>query len=337
MTLDSNKVLVTGGGGFLGYAVVNLLTTAQRSVRSFSRHHYPLLGHLGVEQHQGDIRDSAAVARACEGVDAVYHVAAMPGIWGSYDEYYAVNTRGTQNVIDACISRNVGLLVYTSSPSVVFDGSDMAGIDERVGYPRRYLSPYPQTKALAEQAVVSAARKRALSAIVLRPHLIWGPGDNHLVPRIVSRAKRLVQVGDGTNLVDTVYIDNAAEAHLLAERALRSDPSLSGKVYFISQDEPVPLWSIVNAILKAAGKPAVKKTISAAAARRLGTLCETAYRWLPIRGEPPMTRFLAEELATSHWFDISAAKKDLGYKPRVSIAEGLERLSDWLRNNPIQY
>lgn len=334
MNHEPSKVLVTGGGGFLGYAVVKQLIASQRPVRSLSRHRYRALTHLGADQYLGDIRDKALVRNACKGVDTVYHIAAKPGIWGSYDEFYAINTRGTLNVIDACINEGVELMVYTSSPSVVFDGSDMAGIDESAGYPDHYLCPYPQTKALAEQAVINAARTKELPAIVLRPHLIWGPGDNHLVPRIISRAKRLVQVGDGTNLVDTVYIDNAADAHLQAERALRSTPSLSGNVYFISQDEPVPLWSIINAILEAAGKPPVKKTMSAATARILGRVCEMVFPYLPINKEPPMTRFLAEELATSHWFDISAAKRDLGYRPQVSIAAGLERLRRWLHSGP---
>ena len=255
MNPDSNKVLVTGGGGFLGYAVVKQLTDFGRQVRSFSRYRHRALTRLGVDQYQGDIRDRAAVNNACRGVDTVYHIAAKPGIWGSYNEFYAVNTQGTLNVIDACIKEGVRLMVYTSSPSVVFDGTDMTGIDESVGYPDYYLCPYPQTKALAEQAVIYAGRMKILPTIVLRPHLIWGPGDNHLVPRIISRAKRLVQVGDGTNQVDTVYIDNAADAHLQAERALRTNPSLSGNIYFISQDDPVPLWTIINAILDAAGKP----------------------------------------------------------------------------------
>jgi nucleoside-diphosphate-sugar epimerase len=266
-------------------------------------------------------------------VNTVYHIAAKPGIWGSYDEFHAVNTQGTLNVIEACINASVDLLIYTSSPSVVFDGTDMAGVDESVGYADHYRCPYPRTKALAEQAVIKAAKAKKLPAIVLRPHLIWGPGDNHLVPRIVTRARRLIQIGDGTNLVDTVYIDNAADAHLQAERALRKTPSLTGNIYFISQDEPVALWSIINAILEAAGKPPVEKTMSVPMARALGSACEMVYRWLPFNSEPPMTRFLADELATSHWFDISAAKKDLGYHPDVSIEEGLKRLRRWLQTD----
>lgn len=323
-------VLVTGGGGFLGGAIVRRLVERGERVRSFSRGDYPELTQLGVEQVRGDLADAAAVARACEGVEAVFHVAARPGVWGPYEDYYRANTEGTHNVIAACQSAGVARLVYTSSPSVVFDGRDMEGADESAPYPDHYEAHYPRTKALAEQAVLAAGRA-GLPVIVLRPHLIWGPGDNHLVPRILARAGRLRRVGDGTNKVDTIYIDNAAHAHVLAEEKLRENPSLSGRVYFISQDEPVPLWEMIDRILAAGGLGPVRKTIAPGAARFAGALCEGIYKLLGIKSEPPMTRFVAGELATSHWFDISAAKRDLGYAPIVSTEEGLARLAQWLQ------
>ncbi len=324
------KVLVTGGGGFLGGAIVRLLQKRGDNVRSFSRRAYAELEALGVEQIQGDISDQHAVMQAVKGMDLVFHVAAKPGLWGDYSEYYQTNVTGTRNVISACFKHRVARLVYTSSPSVVFNGTDMEGIDESAPYPAGFHAHYPETKALAEQLVVAAARNDLLT-IILRPHLIWGPRDNHLVPRIIKRAKRLVRVGNGRNLVDTIFIDNAAEAHVAAADRLEINPGLSGKIYFISQDEPIPAWDIINGILKAAGLEPVERSMPHKMAWLIGALLECIYKIFNLKGEPQMTRFLADELATAHWFDISAAKKDLGYAPRISTAEGLRRLEHWLK------
>lgn len=329
------KVLVTGGGGFLGGAIVRLLVERGDHVHSFSRCFYPELESMGVEQLQGDICDKVAVESACKGIDLVFHVAAKAGVWGDYCEYYKTNVIGTQNVIAACRKHNVSRLVYTGSPSVVFNGKDMEGVDESVPYSDRFHTHYPKTKALAEQDVVKAASK-SLRIIILRPHLIWGPKDNHLVPRIIARAKQLVRVGNGQNLVDTTYVDNAAEAHILAADRLEGDHKLSGNIYFISQDDPVPLWDMINNILKAAGLAPVRRSIPKKMAWLIGAVLEFFYKIFNISGEPKMTRFIADELATAHWFDINAAKKDLGYVPRVSTKEGLRRLEDWLRNANIE-
>ncbi|MCP4745076.1 MAG: NAD-dependent epimerase/dehydratase family protein [Desulfobacteraceae bacterium] len=333
MVSNSNhKVLVTGGGGFLGSAIVRLLIRKADHPISFSRSHYPALNKLGVEQIQGDLCNEKAILKACEGVQTVYHVAAKPGIWGRYEMFYKTNVVGTRNVVNACKINGVKRLIYTSSPSVVFNGKDMKGVDESAPYPANYNTHYPKTKAIAEQFVVKQANN-GLAVIVLRPHLIWGPGDNHLVPRILEKAHRLKQIGDGSNLVDTIYIDNAAQAHVLAAEKLAKHPELSGRIYFISQDEPVFLWQMVNAILKAGGKPPVKGRICPCLAKKIGFCCEILYKLLRLKSEPPMTRFVAEELATSHWFDISAAKRDLGYTPTVSTAQGLERLTKWVQDN----
>ncbi len=328
------KILVTGGGGFLGGAIVRRLLARGDQVISFSRGFYNDLKTLGVAQVQGDIGDKTAVEKACRGVDLVFHVAAKPGIWGRYDDYYRTNVTGTQNVISGCIKHRVSRLVYTSSPSVIFDGTDMEGVNESTPYPDKYDAHYPETKAIAETCVLKAADNH-LMTIILRPHLIWGPRDTHFAPRIIARARRLVRVGNGRNLVDTIYIDNAAEAHILAADMLRKNPALSGNIYFISQDEPMPAWDMINAILKAAGLNPVKRSIPRQAAWIIGALFEFIYRTFGIDGEPQMTRFLAAELATAHWFDISAAKKDLGYIPRVSTQEGLVHLENWLQKKGI--
>jgi nucleoside-diphosphate-sugar epimerase len=323
------RILVTGGGGFLGSAIVEKLVSRGEQVVSFSRRSYPEMAKLGVRQIMGDLRCATDVRNGCKGIDLVFHVAAKAGVWGDYRHYYETNYIGTRNVIDACRHQGVNRLIYTSSPSVIFNGKNMAGVDESVPYPARYHAPYPATKALAERAVI-AATDPMLSTITLRPHLIWGPKDNHLVPRILSRARQLRIIGKGDNLVDTTYIDNAAAAHVLAADRLASHPHLSGKVYFISQGAPIALWDMVNAILKAGGSPPVRDRIPYQTAWLIGVALEGIYRLFRLKGEPRMTRFVANELASTHWFNIRAARDELGYTPHVSTAEGLRHLSDWL-------
>lgn len=326
----SENVLVTGGGGFLGRAIVKRLVEKGCRVTSFSRKSYPELHRLHVNQIKGDISNLKAVTTACQGIDLVFHVAALPGVWGKYSDYYDTNVIGTENIISACRRNNISRLIYTSSPSVVFNGKDMVGVDESVSYADRFSTHYPKTKALAEKAVLEAASGN-LKVIILRPHLIWGPGDSHLVPRILARADRLRIVGNGKNKVDTIYIDNAALAHILAAEKLACNPDLSGRVYFISQDEPIFLWEMVNSILAAGGKKPITRKVSFQIAWIAGALLEFFYKIFRINHEPMMTRFVAKELSTSHWFDISAVKQDLGYAPEVSTIQGLERLAKWLR------
>ncbi|MFO0878584.1 MAG: NAD-dependent epimerase/dehydratase family protein, partial [Gemmataceae bacterium] len=329
------KALVTGGGGFLGGAIVRLLRARGDEVRSLSRQRYPALDALGVEQVQGDIADAGAVQQACAGCELVFHVAAKAGVGGRLSDYHRANVMGTQHVLKACLEAGIARLVYTSSPSVVFNGQDMEGVDESVPYPRHYEAHYPRTKAEAEQAV-RAANGPHLATVSLRPHLIWGPGDNHLVPRILARrrAGRLHRIGRAEKRIDSVYIDNAAEAHLLAADRLAPGSAIAGKVYFISNGEPVPTWDLVNRILAAGGLPPVDRSIPGGVAYAVGGLLEAIYALVAPDSEPPMTRFLARELATSHWFDLSAARRDLGYAPKVSLDEGLRRLAEHLQHAP---
>jgi nucleoside-diphosphate-sugar epimerase len=323
-------VLVTGGGGFLGGALVRMLVDRGDRVRTISRRPHPALEPLPVEHLLGDIADPQALEKACRGVETVYHTAAKPPPWGAYRDYHRTNVTGTLNVIAACRRNGVSRLVHTSTPSVIFDGRDLEGVDESLPYPPRHTAYYPMTKAAAEKAVIEAGGED-LPTITLRPHEIWGPGDPHFVPRILARAGRLKRIGSGRNRVDTTYIDNAAQAHLLAAEALKGNPALSGRVYFISQGEPVPAWEMIDAILNAAGLPPVKGQVSHRTARMIGFVFEKIYAWLHLPGEPPMTRFVADALATAHWFDIGAARRDLNYAPAVSTAEGLRRLETWLR------
>ncbi|PLX99029.1 MAG: 3-beta hydroxysteroid dehydrogenase [Desulfuromonas sp.] len=330
------NVLVTGGGGFLGKAIIKLLLEQGHSVRSFSRAHYPELEQLGVTQFSGDLNDREAVKEAVSGCELVFHVAAKAGVWGSFEDFFQPNVVGTQNIVAACRECGVTRLVYTSSPSVVFDGGDMEGVDETVPYPEHFHSWYPQTKAEAEKYVL-AANDTSLATVSLRPHLIWGPEDNHLVPRILARGRAgaLKRIGSRDCLVDTVYIDNAAKAHIQAAEKLAIGSCVAGKAYFIANDEPRPLWEIVDAILAAGGLPPVRGTVSPGVAYAAGWLLEKSYGLLKLKGEPRMTRFVARELATAHWFDLSAAKRDFGYHPDVSIDEGLQRLKAWLDSSRV--
>ena len=328
----AEKALVTGGGGFLGKAIVKQLLNKDYDVYSFSRSRYDSLSAMGITQIQGDIRDPIAVDNACPGMDVVFHVAARAGVWGEYEDYFQTNVLGTKNIISSCLKNSVRRLIYTSSASVVYDGKDMKGANESAPYPEKYLTHYPKTKAMAEQIVVNASGADLLTAI-LRPHLIWGPEDNHLVPRIIERADRLFKVGNGKNIADTIYIDNAAVAHILAAEKLLERPDLSGNIYFISQGDFVPVWEMINNILKAAGLNPVKRSVPAWIAWFAGAMLESIYKAFKIKKEPQMTRFVALELSTSHWYDISAAKKDLGYEPIISTKEGLLRLEKWLKNS----
>ena len=325
------RVLVTGGGGFLGGVIVRMLVERGDEVVSFSRGEYPQLKALGVEQIHGALEDRNAVVNAATGCETVFHVAAKAGIWGAYQDFYDANVTGTANVLEACRLHCIPRLVHTSSPSVVFDGRDVEGGDESLPYPKRYEAHYPATKALAEQMVL-AANSPTLATVALRPHLIWGPGDNHLVPRIIAKARsgKLRRIGNRPCLVDTVYVDNAARAHLQAADRLVTGGASCGKAYFISNDEPLPLWEMVNRILAAAQLPPVTRTVPPTVAYGAGVLCEGIWNLLRLKGEPPITRFMAHELATAHWFSMDNARRDLGYEPEVSINEGLVHLEKWL-------
>ena len=329
------KALVTGANGFLGWHVVEALVDQGYEVTGMTRTPDNRFERLNVRQVHGDIRNLESLRSACRGQEVVFHTAAISGIWGPWKLYHSVNTIGTKNVIQACVEENVGRLVYTSSPSVTFNGDHQINQDETAPYPKLWLCNYPHTKALAEQAVLAANDPSELLTCALRPHLIWGPGDRHLIPRLVERARsgKLRRVGDGRNRVDNIYVTNAADAHVLAAEALQADSPVAGSAYFLSQDDPVNCWGWINEVLEIVGLPRVRKSISYYWAYKLGQALEA---WHDVKGsdkEPRMTRFIAAQLAKSHYFDISRAKNDFGYVPRVSNAEGMKRLARSLHSD----
>lgn len=324
------KVLVTGGGGFLGSHLVKELLARGERVVVLARSDYPELSKQGVELIRGDVQDREAVRRAVSGVESIFHVASKVGYWGDYKDYETTNVGGTQHLLDEAKAQGVLRFVYTSSPSAVIgDVPVQSGADETLPYPERYLSPYGPTKAEAERRVLAVGQGERLRTVALRPHFIFGPGDPQLVPRLVLNAKRgsLAQVGDGTNQVDITYIDNCVRAHLQAHDALaKEDAACRARAYFLGQERPIGLWEFVHRVLEGFGAPPVKKHISYRTAWNIGRVLEAAYRTLPLRGEPPLTRMAALILGTSHWFDHRAATRDFGYHPEVSTEEGFRRL-----------
>jgi nucleoside-diphosphate-sugar epimerase len=321
------NALVTGGTGFLGRRLVERLLAQGRNVTVLARGPAPDLEARGVRLVRAALEDAGAVETACVGVTTVFHVAAKVGVWGRYQDFYQTNVEGTRNVLEACHRQGVSRLVYTSTPSVVYNGYSLAGADESFPLTTACPSPYPLTKAIAEREV-RAANSPRLRTVALRPHLIWGVGDPHLIPRLVERARsgRLRIIGDGQNRVDLVHVENAVDAQLAAEAAL-AGPAAGGKAYFITNGEPVVLWEWINQLLAALGEPRVSRRLSLGSAIVIGAACEAAWRLLPLQGEPPLTRFVATELAKDHWFDLSAARRDLGYVPRITMAAGLVELA----------
>jgi nucleoside-diphosphate-sugar epimerase len=328
--------LVTGGTGFLGRRLVERLLAQGRSVAVLGRTPAPDLEARGVRFIRASLDDEPAVQTACAGAATVFHVAAKVGIWGPSADYFRANVLGTRAVLAGCRRHGVARLVYTSTPSVVYNGRGIAGADESLPLTTACPSAYPLTKAQADKEVLGA-NSPGLATVALRPHLIWGVGDRHLVPRLLARARSgsLRIIGSGKNRVDMVHVENAVDAHLAAEAALASSASAAaGRAYFITNGEPVVLWDWINGLLTALGKPPVTRRISLPAATALGALCETVWRLLPLRGEPLLTRFVAAELAKDHWFDLSAARRDLNYAPRISMAAGTAQLVESLRDQP---
>jgi nucleoside-diphosphate-sugar epimerase len=326
----NGPVFITGASGFIGGKLAERVLAAGRPVRVLARRPLPELAKLGAELVPGDLADNAALHRGCEGVATVFHVAGRVGVWGPEADFVRVNAHGTFNVVAACRDAGVRRLVYTSSPSVVYNGKDLAGVNESAPLCTAAPCAYPTSKATAEK-IVAGANGPALTTVSLRPHLVWGPGDQNVVPRVLALARkgRLKIIGSGRNKVDVTHITNVVDAHLLAEQAAAA--TVGGRAYFITNGEPVVLWDWINQLLRGVGLPEITKHVSLNTAYAAGAVLEALWHVLPLKGEPPMTRFVAKEMATDHWFDISAARRDLGYTPRVTMAAGTAELIDHLK------
>jgi len=281
------KALVTGGGGFVGKAIVKRLASSGVEARVIGRNNYPDLEAAGVECIVGSITDPAVMVRAVEGVEVVFHVAALAGIWGPWKDYYSTNVLGTRSVLSACKNAKVPSLVYTSTPSVVFNREDIEEGSEDLEYASRFLCHYAKSKVVAEKMVLQAASAQ-LKTCAIRPHLIWGPGDPHLLPRILESGRKglLKRVGTGHNLVDISYIDNVAEAHILAAKNLETSGSANGNAYFIGQDEPVNLWNWIDDLFIRMGVDAIEKSVPFSTAYRVGWILEKIFFLFRIQQEP---------------------------------------------------
>lgn len=330
---DIKTALITGGGGFVGKAIVQMLVERGVACRVVGRNHYPEVEAMGVECLVADISDAESMLAVTKGVDTVFHVAALAGIWGSWQTYYRINVLGTENVIRGCRANNIARLIYTSTPSVVFDQQDIKGGDESLPYASSFLCNYAKSKMMAEKLVLSAGRGSLLTCAI-RPHLIWGKGDPHLLPRLIEsgRKKKLKIVGSGKNMVDISYVDNVAYGHILAAANLATSKTAACQAYFIGQENPVVLWDWINTLFSRLDIPAVESSVSYKSAYMIGALLESVYNLCGLKREPKMTRFLAQQLAKSHYFSHKKAEMDLGYQPIISTEDGMDRLVDWAEN-----
>ncbi len=324
------KVLVTGASSLIGAGLVRALVGRGDDVVCFQRHAVAALGSLDVEQRLGDVRDGDAVAVAAEGCAAIVHLAAKVGVVGPWEEYRSINVDGTRHVVAAARRHGIGRIVHVSSPSVAHGGEPIVGAGADAPQVGRSRAWYPESKALAEIDALAAA-DGSLGVVAVRPHLVWGPGDTQLVGRIVDRAAsgRLALVGGGAALIDTTYIDNAVSALVAALDAVGPDTVCSGRAYVVANGEPRTIRELIEGICAAAGVPFAPRSVPRRLGIAAGTLVERV--WPLLRGdeEPPLTRFLAEQLATAHWFDPRPARDDLGWTPTVTIDDGLDRLAAW--------
>jgi len=317
--------LVTGGGGFLGKAIVKALLARGADVRSLSRSTYDELADFGVVQFNHDLGSSASLpSEALCGVSGIFHTAAYVKMWGKYQDFRATNIEGTRKLIDSAQEAGVKRLVFTSSPSVIARGASLCGVNESIAYPDHYEAFYPETKAEAERLVLESDQDKLMTCS-LRPHLIFGPGDTSLTKMVVAKGRSgsLRRIGSGNNLVDFSYIEDCTEAHLLAMTALEENPASRGRSFFISQGDPYPLWKWIDQVLEYHDVKRVSRSVPYQLARRLAVFMEFLSKTFPVLGEPRLTRFLVDEMYTDHYFDITAAQEILGYKPRYTVDEAL--------------
>lgn len=328
------KVLVTGAGSLLLGGVAAALHARGDEVVCLQRRPVTFAGSDDVQQVLADVRDQSAVKSAATGCDAIVHGAARVGVVGSWSEFEGVNVKGTANVLYNARACGVSRFVYVSTPSVAHSGHSIVGAGADPAVIGRRGAFYAESKAIAELATL-AANTDEMGVVAVRPHLVWGPGDTQLVGRIVERAEagRLAMIGDGSALIDSTYIDNAISAHIAALDAVAPRAACAGRAYVIANGEPRTVHELIEGICLAAGVPFAPRHVPTKVALGLGSVVERV--WPRLRDdEPPITRFLAEQLGTAHWFDPRPARDDLGWSPHVSLAEGFELLRQWFAANP---
>lgn len=323
------QVLVTGGSGFLGSKVTEKLLAmgGDMKVRILSRRNLPDFEKMGASVVLGDLTDFSSLKAATKGVDAVIHTAAKAGIWGDMEEFKEINQEGARKMLIAAEENGARYFIHTSTASVVYAGKDLLGVDESEPYDESFPDPYPVTKVFAEKLVLSK-NSEYFKTLSLRPHIIWGPGDPHFLPRILGRARagKLRLFKGGPYIFDSIYVDNAADAHIDALIKLKEGAPVDGRAFFIAQNEPLDSRDFINRILEAANLPPVKPTINPKLGRAAAKVIEFCWKLFKIKKEPPITVFSALNLTTSHYFNVERAKNLLGFVPKVSLDEGFVRL-----------
>lgn len=330
------KIIITGGRGFVGKALSQKFINSNHSIHTIGRSSHFTKSDFpeNCQHHYCDLANDPIPEAIFKGADLIFHIAAKAGVWGKYSDFYSSNVTATRNILSACKKYNIAKLIYTSTPSVVFSGQPIVSGTESLPYGNSRLSAYAETKSIAEREILEANDPGKLKTIALRPHLIWGEGDPHLLPRVINRHKKgkLRIVGEGGNKVDLTHVDNVVHAHFCAMEALLKNSTLGGNAYFIGQNEPVNLWDWLNEIFAMLDLPKLTKKISYQKAYLLGSSLEKIWGILRLRGEPPMTRFVANQLAHDHWFSIESAKKDIGYEPIRDMNDSLNESLTWLRS-----
>ena len=321
------KALVTGGSGFVGFNLAKKLKEMGFYVITISRTVPQKLIELGVECRNVDISSEVELFEDYfHDVEVIFHTAAKVDTWGEYKDFYNINVAGTENILKIATKLKIPYLVYTSSPSVISSEHDLLGVNESIEYPKKYLALYPMTKAIAEKLVLNYAKHSTVKCLSLRPHLIFGKNDNHLIPMIQDKAKKgkLYQIGNGQNVADVTYIDDCVDAHILAYQALKSNPTIcNGKSYFISQNEPVKLWEWINNILELSHLNSVSKKLPESLALKIAWFNEQLAN-LNIINKPQITRFIVKQMSKSHYFSINNAIKDLKYNPKFTVEDALK-------------
>lgn len=321
------RILITGGTGFLGQHLARTLQASGHDISILGRDFSEVTALIaaGARPIAADLRDTSAVRQACIECDAVYHVGALSAAWGRRTNFFAVNVGGTEAVVAGCLEHGVKRLIYVSSPSVVFDGRDQYEVTESVAYPRRFASVYALTKKLGEDRVRSVSAN--LETVIVRPKAIFGPGDRSLLPQLIAaaRRRRLPQVGTGRNLVDLTYVENVVDALVLALDA----GAAVGQTYTITNGEHANLWATIREVLRRLGLSTNLRRVSLPVGLAAAAIMEAQ---ASLTGqEPLLTRYSAAILGRTQTYDISAARRDLGYIPRISLAEGIERTLEGLR------
>ena len=324
---------MTGTGSLLLGGVASELLRRGDEVVCLQRRPAAFMGHQNAHEVLADICDADAVALAAKGCDAIIHGAARVGVVGSQKEFYDTNVLGTENILRAAEQQSISRLVFVSTPSVAHTGASLVGAPAGQAEIGRSRSYYAESKAIAERTVLNA-RNSQLAVVAIRPHLVWGPGDTQLVGRIVERAKsgRLAVVGTGNALVDSTYIDNAISAHIAALDALHIGSACDGKAYVVSNGEPRTVNELMRSMCESAGVPFEPRHLSLTLGIRLGSLVERLWPLMQ-SSEPPITRFIAEQLGTAHWFDQRVVHNDLKWAPSVTLDEGFKQLTQWFASH----